>query len=73
MFMFFLSSDSIEVLKVAYAALAAPMPRLVSMLCQLYFLLTLQYYVYDDAIPRFICLISSYYACLKSGYVFIGI
>jgi len=58
MFMFFLSSDSIEVLKAAYAALAAPMPRLVSMLCQLYFLLTLQYY--DDAIHRFIFLITWY-------------
>ena len=58
MFIFFLSSDSIEVLKVAYAALAAPMPQLVSMLYQLYFLLTLQYY--DDAIPRFICLITWY-------------
>lgn len=58
MFMFFLSSDSIEVLKVAYAALAAPMLRLVSMLSQLYLLLTLQYY--DDVIPGFICLITWY-------------
>lgn len=34
MSMFFPSSDSIEALTVDYVALAAPMPRLVYILCQ---------------------------------------